>query len=283
MAYHHWQVGLDIQNGCLRALAVLRRRHGWQLRQWWQIPLPADTLREGSLHHSDALCDVLTQWRRGLPRRISLRVGFPAQRVLQQLMAAPDSRLREPERGWYIDHQAACQFPIGRESLVLDYRSEPQSPGSLLITAAKREEVAQWQHCLHRAGLSPDVLDIVPCALRTMAQLAGVASDSLLLHRLDTEYWLWVSPLSQPLSFGVISQEVATDSGDIVTCVSNHYIGKRGEITYYSGECGEDMPLSVHPLASWSPFDILHQAYPPLPLNPSQFVVAGGLALRADD
>ncbi|MGX8941299.1 hypothetical protein ACWWJF_13865 [Symbiopectobacterium sp. Eva_TO] len=110
-----------------------------------------------------------------------------------------------------------------------------------------------------------------------------MASDSLLLHRLDTDHWLWVSPLSQPLSFGVISQDVVTQCGDIVTCVSNHYPGKRGEMTYYSGECGEDISFSVHPMASWSPFDILHKAYPPLPLNPSQFVVAGGLALRADD
>lgn len=283
MAYHNWQVGLDIQNGYMRALAVQRRRRGWQLRQWWQIPLPADTLRDGSLQHSDALCDALTQWRRALPRRLSLRVGFPAQRVLQQRMAAPDKRLSEPERGWYIDHQAARQFPIGRESLVLDYRSEPQSPGSLLITAAKRDEVTQWNQCLHRAGLRPDVLDIVPCALRTMAQLAGVASDSLLLHCLDANHWLWVSPLSQPLSFGVIPKEAVVHTEDIITCVSNHYHGDVGDEVYYSGEGGEDIPPSAHPLTLWSPFAILHQAYPPLPQYPSQFVVAGGLALRAED
>lgn len=35
-----WQVGLDIQIDCVRAVAAQRRRNGWQLHHWWQQALP---------------------------------------------------------------------------------------------------------------------------------------------------------------------------------------------------------------------------------------------------
>lgn len=283
MAYHIWQVGVDIQNGLMRALAVQRRRQGWQLRHWWQIPLPADTLRGGSLHQSEGLCDVLTTWRRALPQRISLRVGFPTQCILQQRLAMPDRRVREPERSWYIENQAARHFPVDSESLTLDYGCEPQAPTQLLITAARRREVAAWQQCLQRAGLTPEVLDIVPCALRNMAYCAGLNPQRVLLHCLDGNNWLWVSPLSQPLTFGVILAEDVTQAEDIMTCVSHHYHGELGSDVYCSGLFSDTPPISTHNLMLWSPFSALCQIQPPLPQWPSLFVVAGGLALRPED
>lgn len=77
MAFQTWQVGLDIQNGQLCALGIQRRRNGWQLRHWWQHTLPQDTLRNGLVQRPDAIVALLQRWRRQLPSRISLRVGFP--------------------------------------------------------------------------------------------------------------------------------------------------------------------------------------------------------------
>ena len=283
MAYHIWQVGLDIQNGFMRALAVQRRRQGWQLRQWWQIPLPTGTLRDGSLQDSNALCEALTQWRRTLPHRISLRLGFPAQPILQQRLKAPDNRVQEPARSLFIESQALRQFPVEGESLTLDYRVEPATPDTVLITAARRSEVEHWRQCLARAGLSLDVLDIVPCAIRSMAHAAGLPAESLLLHCLDGESWLWISPLSQPLAFGVIPSEEVAQTPDIVTCVSVHYQQACDATIYCSGVAAAVPPTSAYPLQLWSPFAVLQQVQPPLPHWPTLYVVAAGLALRSED
>lgn len=48
-----WQVGLDIQIDCVRAVAAQRRRNGWQLRHWWQQALPQAVLRDGCLQPSE--------------------------------------------------------------------------------------------------------------------------------------------------------------------------------------------------------------------------------------
>lgn len=50
-----WQVGLDIQDHSIRALAAQHRRNGWQLRHWWQQALPYSALRAG---HLEEFCNA---------------------------------------------------------------------------------------------------------------------------------------------------------------------------------------------------------------------------------
>ncbi|MEQ9878049.1 pilus assembly protein PilM [Pectobacterium aroidearum] len=282
MAYHIWRVGLDIQNGFMRALAVQRRRYGWQLRHWWQCPLPDDTLRTGSLHHTEALCEALRTWRRLLPGHISLRVGFPAQLILQQHLPMPDRRLQEPGRSLYIETMAARKLPVSSESLAIDYREDPQEQGALLVTAARRQEIDKWLACLNSAGLRPDVLDVSTCALRTMAQLAGLESHRLLLHRL-LDGWLWASPLNHAFHSGFIHLDELNDESDILSIVSTRYQHDVDNIAYYSG-VSPDLPhQKADVLQPWSPLTVFSHLQPPLPSFPSAFAIAGGLALRPED
>ncbi len=105
MFYQSWQVGLDIQNQSVRALAVQRLRDGWQLRHWWQHKLSQAVLCDGCLEHSNALIQELRQWSVQLPKYISRCIALPAQRVLQQRMPQPDALLKEPQRNDYISIQ----------------------------------------------------------------------------------------------------------------------------------------------------------------------------------
>ncbi|WP_224652231.1 type IV pilus biogenesis protein PilM [Pectobacterium versatile] len=282
MAYHIWRVGLDIQNGFMRALAVQRRRNGWQLRHWWQCPLPDDTLREGSLHHTGMLCEALRTWRRLLPRHISLRVGYPAQLILQQHLPLPDRRLQEPERSLYIETMAVRQLPIGSESLAIDYREDPQRQGTLLVTAARRQEVDNWLTCLNNAGLRPDILEVSTCALRVMAQRSGLESNRLFLHRL-LDSWLWVSPLNHAFHSGVVHLDELNGEADILSIVSTRYQHDVDDIAYYSS-ISPDLPSQqTDVLQTWSPLTVFNHMQPPLPSFPSAFAIAGGLALRPED
>ncbi|QQA76431.1 type IV pilus biogenesis protein PilM [Pectobacterium parmentieri] len=282
MAYHIWRVGLDIQNGFMRALAVQRHRYGWQLRHWWEYPLPDDTLHTGSLHHTEVLCEALRTWRRLLPEHISLRVGLPVQSILQQHLPQPDRRLQEPERSLYIETMAARKLPISRESLAIDYREDPQAQGSLLVTAARLQEIDKWLACFKSAGLRPDVLDVPTCALRTMAQLVGLESNRLFLHRL-LEGWLWASPLSHAFHSGVIHLDELNDETDIVSVVSTRYQHDVDSIAYCSSVSPDLLSQRTDELLLWSPLTVFSHMQPPLPSFPPAFAIAGGLALRPED
>ncbi|CNI53251.1 pilus assembly protein PilM [Yersinia mollaretii] len=293
MYTQYWQVGLDIQMEAIRALAVVRRRHGWQLRYWWHHPLPAGTLSDGILQQPDIVSDKLKLLRQQLPRHISLRIALPAQRILQHAMAAPDRRLREPEREGYINATASRVFPLNSQELALDYRAKIPSDSELLITAARQSEVQQWQSCLHQAGLPSHIIDITPCALRYMAAAAGLSGPYWLIHRLANE-WLWVSSSELAFEFGVVTSD--TDEGApedhsasavdprsaLVTQLQTRYseLSAAPIRVYYSSTMDEPPPKNT---THWSPFAAFTQYQPPLPPLPAAYTLAGGLALRPGD
>jgi pilus assembly protein HofM len=274
-----WQVGLDIQGNTVRALAAQRRRGGWQLRHWWQQELPQTVLRDGYLDQSEILINALRQWRVRLPRNISLRIALPAQRVLQSQMAVPDGRLQEPARNRYITTQGLKQFPLDSQTLALDYRSCELNVTQLLLTAARQQELQQWLNCLQQADLHPQVVDITPCALRSMACAAGLSSDAGLLHRLEEE-WLWVAPDAVPFSYGLLRCDEFEDVTQALAALHIACPAMGQQAVYYSSVLDETISEG---LQTWTPFSAFRHLQPPLPSLPAAFVVAGGLALREGD
>lgn len=270
-----WRVGLDIQNSSVQALAVQRRRNGWQLRHWWQHHLPQPVLRDGCLEPSESLIEALRQWRIQLPRRISLRIALPAQRVLQHRMPQPDARLREPERNDYIISRGLKQFPLDGQTLALDYRPDA---AALLLTAARRQELRLWLHCLHQADLHPQVVDITPCALRVMAAAAGLPAAAGLLHRLEQE-WLWVAP-GGAFAYGVQPAGEHEGLTQALRALQAAALPGADLPVHYSSLLDDSPPTGCLP---WSPLSAFCQLRPPLPAQPSAFSLAGGLALREED
>lgn len=274
-----WTVGLDIQSNSVRALAAQRRRGGWQLRHWWQQSLPCPILRDGYLDQSESLIPLLRQWRTRLPRHISLRIALPVQRVLQQHIPIPDRRLHEPARSGYITSQGLKQFPLDSQTLVLDYRAPLAQSATLLLTAARQQELQQWLHCLQQADLYPQVVDITPCALLSMAAHAGLAPEGALLHRLEDQ-WLWAAPRSEEFACGSLPADGMTDVAQALRAVRTACPSLGDKEIYYSSVLEEPLPDGA---LWWSPLSAFSHLQPPLPAWPQAFVLAGGLALRAED
>ncbi|WP_380183315.1 type IV pilus biogenesis protein PilM [Kalamiella sp. sgz302252] len=273
MAFQTWQVGLDIQNGQLCALGIQRRRNGWQLRHWWQHTLPHDTLTNGLVQRPDPLIPLLRQWRKQLPRQISLRVGFPAGLVLQHQLALPQTSLREPERSSYITAAAKRFFPIEPEKLALDYREPALKSGQLWLSAARREAVHSWLENLGRAGLKPQVLELAPAALFALSQALRLSGDAALVHRLP-DHWLWFCPRLQP-EWGWSPTHEATD----LTTLREKYLAEATSF-YYSSALEEALPDG----AEWlDPLAAFAFKQPPLPVFTGAFALAAGLALRPED
>lgn len=281
MRLQAWQVGLDIQAGFARAIAVQRRRHGWQLRQWWHHPLPPLTLRGGILHESASLSAILSVWRNTLPAKISLRVSLPAQRAMQHILPPPDNRLTGTTRSAFIFSSAARHFPLSVEQLVMDYRTDPSGDKNIIVTAARLQEIQQWQHCLAQSRLFPDVFELAPCALQSAARAAGVSAEKLLLQRLD-DGWLWAAPHGLPFQFGLFDEHEIGDIAQFALRVREQYRAAKlcDEECLFSSVNTQALPAGV---LSWSPLTAIGQLSPPLPVNPGAFALATGLALRPED
>lgn len=274
MAFQTWQVGLDIQNGQLCALGIQRRRNGWQLRHWWQHTLPQDTLSHGLVQRQDILVALLQRWRRQLPSRISLRVGFPPQLVMQRQLALPTTQLREPERSSYITAAARRFFPIAPEALALDYRRGWGTDAPVYLTAARQEALHSWQNCLQLAGLTPQVLELTPAALFALADNLRLDPAAALVHRLS-DHWLWFAPQHREQPWGWCPLD---DAPDFAT-LQQRYLQESSTL-WYSSALAESCPPGSQLL---TPLSVLQSYQPPMPACEGAFALATGLALRPED
>lgn len=274
MAFQTWQVGLDIQNGQLCALGIQRRRNGWQLRHWWQHTLPQDTLRNGLVQRPNDVVALLQRWRKHLPARISLRVGFPPQLVMQRQLAQPALRLRESDRSSYIMAAARRFFPIAPEALALDYRCSDDADGSMYLTAARQDALHNWVDCLQQASLSPEVLELTPAALCALARGLSLEKSAALVHRLS-DHWVWYAPQSNEHAWGWCSLE---DAADFRVLQQRYLQGSHS--VWYSSVLAEERPEGTFAL---SPLAAVQCYQPPLPVYDGTFALATGLALRPED
>ncbi|MGY2797722.1 pilus assembly protein HofM [Ewingella americana] len=200
---------------------------------------------------------------------------------MQHSLPFPDARLSGAARSAFILASGAKHFPLSVEQLVMDYRAAPMDAQNIIVTAARREEMQQWQRFLAESHLVPEVVELAPCALQLAASCAGESSDKLLLHRLD-EGWLWVSPHGLPFQFGVFDAQEVKDISQLASLAKEQYRAVKlcDEEMLFSSSRVEELPLGV---GAWSPFRALTQLSPPLPANPAAFALAMGLALRARD
>jgi pilus assembly protein HofM len=195
---------------------------------------------------------------------------------MQQRMASPDPRLREPARSAFIFAHAAKQFPLGMEHLVMDYRADPHGDNQVVVTAARQQEIQQWMECLSQAQLYPDAIELTPCALQVAAFAAGLPGDALLVHPLDDGF-LWASPHSLPFQFGL--SDDAPEDESLSERIRQQY---RAAALCHS-ECFFSGTSPLPAMQCWSPLSAIAQLSAPLPVNPGDFAPAVGLALRQDD
>lgn len=267
MAFHTWQIGLDIQNRQCCALAILRRRRGWQLCHWWQQRLPQDTLRNGVLQSSPALLSVLSQWRKVLPRRYTLRVCLPAHLALQQPLSLPDPPLKEPALGRFVRASAQRLFPVDPSELALDYRVDTNLE-RLCVTAARRDVVTQWRTPLEQAGLKCSVFELATNALNIVAEQAQLAAGSVVVLRQDARY-LWSDGVNAALfagegGFDALREQAFPHATSLYYCDADNALPPAGTVPF-------------------SPLQTFRYQQPPLPAHPGAFVLAAGLALRKED
>lgn len=266
MAFHTWQIGLDIQNRQICALALQPRRNGWQLRHWWQQRLPQDTLRNGVLQSSPELRAALTAWRQRLPRRYSLRVGVPAGLVLQRQLPLPPQPPEEPALGHFVQAAARRLFPLEPAALALDYRRD--AGGQLCVTAARLEIVEQWSAPLLQAGLMPQVFELTTGALKRLVRQAAWQKGAVLVLHQDNR-WIWsdadnAADTAEYVTAGELQQQAFPEAPAVAWCATGHAA----------------LPADA---VLFSPFDLFRYQQPPLPANPGRFALAAGLALREED
>ncbi|WP_312981907.1 hypothetical protein [Atlantibacter sp.] len=184
-----WKIGLHIQQDGVRAVAVQRRRGGWQLKKWWYFPLVTATDNHGVIISSEPLIQALHTLRAELPAQHHVRVAFPARRTLQRTMPLP-GHLCESECQGYVTAATAKVLQMAPDSLFSDYYPDAARK-TLFVTAAHRQEVTGVMALVERAGFSHYTLTPDACALTSFFSYAAPHIQGI--AACDGEQWLWAT------------------------------------------------------------------------------------------
>lgn len=264
MTYEQWQIGLEIQEDGIRALALTARRGALRLRRWWQLPLPHGCLVGGVVAEPEALTAVLRQWRKTLPGWHRLRLGFPAHRTLLRQVPLPTARLSEPECERYIAGAAARQVGVAAETLALDYH--PTADGKALsVIAAQQGEVACLMRCARQARLNltaitPDASAPGALVRHLSAPLRGLVSwHSGKWYLACDTHWGW----GEPPAVTTFEQACAL----------------LGMAPHDAAWCALPAGVAAPEAQAFDPWRTFTHLQPPLPLEPEKWLVPIGLAV----
>ena len=274
MFFSHWNIGLDIQPEQVTALAIQRRRGGWQLCDQWQHALSVQNSVEANPLPQEELVQLLSQWHKRLPANFSLRVGLPPHLVLRRSLKVPPTVLHEPRLGQYVRTASGQLFPEGHGTLALDYQYSRAHPLQVSVTMASQSVLQQWITLFQRAGLCPDVFELMPGCLAAVMKLLPRTGDKILLHGSET-FWMWSCCRNGVVSDGWKFRQQSTDAAAV--CLE-----QCPEATERLFCCSQKQPLppGFHPFQLFSLFT---HRNPPSAVQDSSFTLAAGLALRQRD
>lgn len=264
--FSRWQIGLDIQRESVRAVAVCQHRQGWQLRHWWHLPLSNQSLSDQIFPSSEILQDVLSRWRRHLPYRYKLRIGFPTPLTLQHRIPSIDENVSMLGQERYISHILAQQ-QFGGDNFCFDYTVQDDF---FHVTSAKQEDINKFLLVLKTVQLFPS--EITPCdkVLHILMAKKQIQDADFLIHE-EREHWLWAKLDDIYVSGWIDKREIKTFES-----LCEYLKTSVKHIAFSRAVDDEDIPQNV---TLFNPWHMLSRVHPPLPTVLGAYTVATGLAL----
>ncbi len=274
MFFSQWNIGLDIQPEQVTALAIQRRRQGWQICHGWQHALSVQHSAETHHPSREALIQLLSQWQKRLPANFSLRVGLPPHLVLRRSLTVPPTVLHEPRLGHYVRTASGQLFPEGHGTLALDYQYSTAHPPQVSVTMVSQSVLQQWITLFQSAGLSPDVFELMPGCLAEVITLLPPGDDRILLHGSEA-FWMWSCCRSGIISNGWQFRQQSPDAAAL--CLEQC---PQARESLFCSSPQQPLPSGFQPFPLFSLFS--HRDLPSL-MPEHSFTLAAGLALRQED
>ncbi|MEM7157719.1 MAG: type IV pilus assembly protein PilM [Myxococcota bacterium] len=166
-------IGLDIGSSAIKLVQLKIGRRGISLLNFGIEPVPPQSIVDGAVMNHSAVVDAI----RNLTRRIHLRgkgmaLAISGNAVIIKRLTIPamDGPSLEEQMEWEVRQN----IPFSREDVVVDYevlvQQTPQGQMEVLLVAAKRDLVGQYNQVVRDAGFSPTVVDTAAFALQNAVE-----------------------------------------------------------------------------------------------------------------
>lgn len=178
-------VGLDIGSHSVKLVELSESKGSYRLKNFAMVNLPQDVIVDGTVMDSGAIIDVLKDLisRRKLRnRKVAISVsGFSV--IIKKIAVA---MMSEEELLESIQWEAAQYIPFEIEDVNIDFqilgqnRENPDQMDVLLV-AAKRETISDYENLILGAGLELQLIDVDSFAVETMYEnLFGIGDEEVI-------------------------------------------------------------------------------------------------------
>ena len=165
-------LGIDIGASSIKLCQLNRTRHALTLERYGVMPLPSDTIVDGSLMNSARIVESLRELVRTHKvrnRRVALSISGHA--VIIKKISLP--RMTRKELEISMQWEAAQFIPFDIKDVYLDVQivgpeSQDQGQMDVVLVAAKRDFVNDYTSVLQEAGLEPVICDVDAFAVETV-------------------------------------------------------------------------------------------------------------------
>ncbi len=178
-------VGLDIGSHTIKLVDLAGSKGRYRLRQFATAPLPPEVIVDGAVMDSGAIIEVVRDMvakSRVKNKRVALSIsGFSV--IIKKITVG---FMSEEELLDSIQWEAAQYIPFDIEDVNVDFqvlgqnRDNPDQMDVLLV-AAKKEIINDYENLMKETGLDPQVIDVDSFAVETMYEnLFGLEENEVL-------------------------------------------------------------------------------------------------------
>lgn len=164
-------IGLDIGSSSVKICELSSRRDRLQLETFDWESLPEETIVDGALMNPTVVADVISDLieRNGISRK-ETAIGVAGNTVIIKKITLPAMTEEELEES--IQWEAEQHIPFDIDDVYVGYemlrhRTE-QGQMDVVLVAAKKELIADYEDVCHRCDLKPMVADVDSFAVQNM-------------------------------------------------------------------------------------------------------------------
>jgi type IV pilus assembly protein PilM len=160
--------GLDIGSSSVKFVEAERRRSGWVVKRYANVPLPEDTIVDGEVVNHAALVEAIkTAVKESGSRAKQITASIAGSSVIIKHIAIPITKPAEVEDQVYWEAEQYIPFSISEISLDYEVVRENNGEGKMdiLLVAAKKDFIEKRLAAVRETGLEPAVLEVDAFAL----------------------------------------------------------------------------------------------------------------------
>jgi type IV pilus assembly protein PilM len=165
-------IGLDIGSHSVKLVELVGAKGGYRLKSFDMAPLPSDVIVDGAVMDSGSIIEIvrdLVSKNTIKNRRVALSIsGFSVIIKKVTLNFMSEAELQES-----IQWEAAQYIPFDIEEVNISFQilgENPESPDQMdvLLVAAKKEIINDYEELMSEGGLEAHVIDVDSFAVETM-------------------------------------------------------------------------------------------------------------------